>query len=61
MGVSAGQLSFAADTPLIEAIKAGDVDAVRAFIDQGADINEPNSEGNAPLLVALQQQNSAIV
>jgi ankyrin repeat protein len=44
-------------TPLIHAIEFGDTELLQDLIDnQGADINVPNSEGEAPLLIAMKKR-----
>lgn len=42
----------AGDSPLIKAVKAGDIQAVRALIKSGADVNATSGDGSTPLLWA---------
>ena len=43
------------------AINAQDATSLRIAVDQGADVNEPNSEGRVPLYRALILQNQLLV
>lgn len=43
------------DSPLIKAVKTGEVQAVRALIKSGADVNAKSGDGSSPLLWAAQQ------
>ena len=47
----------AGDSALIKAIKAGNVQAVRALIKQGADVNARSGDGSSPLLWAVDYSN----
>jgi hypothetical protein len=54
----------AAETPtdkLWAAINAQDATALRAAINEGADVNRPNSEGRVPLYRALVLQNQVLI
>jgi len=44
-----GAMAQAADAPLVDAVKRGDQAAVRALIDQRADVNRPEVDGTTPL------------
>ena len=44
----------AGDSPLIKAVKAGDLQAVRAALKSGADVNAKSGDGSTPLLWAAQ-------
>ena len=48
-------------TPLIDAIALGDGDRINALLAQGADVNESNSDGEAPLAVAAMAGNTALM
>jgi ankyrin repeat protein len=39
-------------TPLMEACRRGDLEAVRALIAEGADVNSANQNGTTPLMYA---------
>src|SRR5436190_11482963 len=47
--IAAGIVSAAADSRLIDAVKARDADAVRTLIAQGADVNAAEGDGSTPL------------
>ncbi|PHK33334.1 ankyrin [Nostoc linckia z16] len=47
-------------TPLATAISKGDVDAVKKFIEYGADVNE-RSNGITPLMLAARYNNVEII
>ena len=51
----------AADVRLKEAVRSGDDGAVRALIDQGADVNAPEGDGATVLHWAVRWDNSAAV
>ena len=57
LGVLAASVSAAAraDAPLLEAAKAGDAAAVRALLDQGADVNAPAVDGATALHWAVHR------
>jgi ankyrin repeat protein len=46
---------------LIEAVKAGDIDAVRGLLSAGADVNLRDSEGSTLLMLAAHSGNLAMV
>ncbi|GAX79527.1 hypothetical protein CEUSTIGMA_g6968.t1 [Chlamydomonas eustigma] len=48
-------------TPLVDACKLGDIGAARRILDKGADVDEPDSEGQTPLhwAVACSQKDCA--
>ena len=48
-------------TQLMQAVKAGDNDRVRAFIEQGGDVNETDAAGDVPLIMAAYLGETAIV
>jgi uncharacterized protein len=57
-----GVLGHAAtDTPLVEAARDGDVQAVRALIAKRANVNEPSRDGSTPLLWAAYHSNVDMV
>ncbi|HEX7297319.1 MAG TPA: ankyrin repeat domain-containing protein, partial [Pyrinomonadaceae bacterium] len=41
------------DTSLQQAVSSGDANAVRTIIAGGADVNEPNSSGQTPIVLAI--------
>lgn len=47
----------ASTTPLIKASTKGDALAVQKLLDEGANVNEPDSYGTTPLMHAIQYQN----
>ena len=50
----------AADGPLLKAVRAGDVQAVRALVKSGADVNVRWGDGSTPLLFAAHNSNLEI-
>lgn len=48
------------DTPLTQAVKAGNVQAVRALITSGADVNVRSGDGSTPLLWAAHRSSPEI-
>jgi len=46
---------------LFEAIESGDSDSVKEALQQGADVNKKNSDGNLPLCLAAQNGHKEIV
>lgn len=49
------------ETYLTRAVKTGDADTVREFLDIGADPNVKNKSGELPLHIALQAQNMKVL
>jgi len=58
--VAAG-LAAAADTRLVDAIKAGDKAAAASLLQQKADVNAPEADGTTALAWAVRQDDSALV
>src|SRR5215471_5361244 len=50
----------AADLRVLEAVKSGNVDSVRALVQQHADINAPGADGLTPLHLAVQAADARI-
>ena len=50
----------AGDGPLTKAVKAGDLQAVRALVKSGADVNARSGDGSTPLLWAAHNSNVEI-
>ena len=50
----------AGDSALTKAVKAGDLQAVRALVKQGADVNARSGDGSTPLLWAVDGSNAEI-
>ena len=50
----------AGDSPLVKAIKAGDVQAVRALVKSGVDVNAKSGDGSTPLLWAATNSSHEI-
>lgn len=50
-----------ANTPLCTAISKGDLDAVRKFVEYGADVNEISDNGYTPLMMAARYNRTDIV
>ena len=59
--LAASMAAAAADLRVVQAAKAGNVDAVRTLIQQHADVNGPESDGLTALHLAVQADNSAMV
>jgi ankyrin repeat protein len=53
--------SVFASSPLIDAVKRGDVNAVRALVAQKADVNAPDADGSTALHWAAQRDDVAMV
>ncbi len=51
----------ARDVPLVEAVKAGSVESVRALLDQPADVNTAEADGTTALHWAVQGEAGALV
>lgn len=49
------------NTPLIEAVRAGEVNTVKELLDGGADVNEPGEQGWTPLNWAAGKGNLELV
>ena len=58
LGMGAGVAT--AQSPLIEAVKQGDLAAVRALLDQGADVDAPEIDGTTPLHWAVHRDDGDI-
>ena len=61
LAVASAAPAKAADAPLIDAVRRGDVVAVRALLDQTADVDAPAADGATALLWAVHEQRLAIV
>jgi ankyrin repeat protein len=48
------------DSPLVKAVKAGDVQAVRALVKSGADVNASSGDGSTPLLWAAHNASAEL-
>lgn len=46
-------------TPLAIAVRAGELEATKALLEAGADVNQPSTAGHTPLLVAIFSGQSA--
>ena len=51
-----GATVVGADVPLLDAVRAGDIEGVRALLAQGADPNAPASDGSTALLWAAHRE-----
>jgi ankyrin repeat protein len=60
LGISAPALAKA-DAPLMDAVRAGDVDAVRALLDQGADVDARMGDGSTALQWAVHERRPEMV
>ena len=58
--IGAAVIGAAGDGPLTKAVKAGDVQAVRALIKSGTDVNVRSGDGSTPLLWAANGSNVEI-
>ena len=56
-----GAAARVADPGLIEAVKAGDAEAVRALLDRGADVNVPATDGATALHWAVHRDDAGLV
>lgn len=54
-------LPLAADSPLISAVRAGDLEEARALIGQGADVNARDADGAAALYYAIKSRDADMV
>lgn len=54
-------INKAGQTPLLEAVKNGDLDVVKAIINLGAKINAHNKDGQTPLMAAVEHNKPKIV
>ena len=64
LGVSVDRFAEAvakADAPLIDAVRSGDVPAVRALLDQGIDVEGAGGDGSTPLQWAVHEDRAALV
>jgi len=50
-----------ATTPLIDVVEANDIETAAALLRDGADVNEPDSEGTTPLMYAVLKGNDGMV
>jgi ankyrin repeat protein len=53
-------VASASDGPLAKAVKAGDLNAVRALLKSGSDVNQRSGDGSTPLLWAVNSANLEI-
>jgi ankyrin repeat protein len=53
--------AFIATTPLVDAVRQGDVQAVRALVKTGVDVNQPDGDGATPLHWATHQDSIDLV
>ncbi|MCY4601729.1 MAG: ankyrin repeat domain-containing protein, partial [Acidobacteria bacterium] len=60
-GVLSAPAAGASDAPLVEAARAGDVEAVRALLDGGADANAPAVDGATALHWAVHRDDAETV
>ena len=47
-------------TPLIDAVRAGDLVAVEQLVASGASVNQAKADGNTPLTISVQERHTAI-
>ena len=55
-----GAWSLYAEGRLTEAVKSGNISAVRSLVKAGADANEPGADGSTPLIWAVRSANADI-
>ena len=49
------------ETPLIDAINKGEVEAIKKLIESGADVNEVSTNGMTPLLTAVKNNQLEVI
>ena len=59
--MAASAIAAPADVPLIDAVTAGDVAAVRALLDEGADVETATPDGATALLWAVHADQPEVV
>jgi ankyrin repeat protein len=59
--VSAASVAAEPDRRLLEAVKAGNVESVRALLKQRMDVNAPDGDGSTPLHWAVHRDNAVVV
>jgi ankyrin repeat protein len=53
--------AVSSETPLIEAINKGEMEAIKKLIESGADVNEVSANGMTPLLTAVKNNQLEVI
>jgi uncharacterized protein len=61
VALAAAGMAVAADTRVVEAVKAGDKTSATALLKQKADVNAPEADGTTALAWAVRQDDAALV
>lgn len=62
MALSAGQLAFSADSPLMKAVQGGDVKSIKSLLKaRGTDVNKARADGTTPLAWAVYENDREVV